>query len=100
MAKKQRSRRNRKTTGSSKNNNQGEVSKNNTIGNEQHQPLLVDHYTFFKRSLDDCSLELIQDAYRQQGDTFKDIDPQASREKMEDILLKTTDLDLPFLNPT
>jgi hypothetical protein len=96
------SRRNRKT-GSSSKNKKNEDNKNNT-GNEQHRPsldekhelILVGHYTSFKRSLDDCSLELIQDAYRQQGDMYKNFDLQASREKMEDFLLKTTYLDFPI----
>ena len=96
------SRRNRKT-GSSSKNKKIEDNKNNTR-NEQHRPsldekhelTLVGHYTSFKRSLDDCSLELIQDAYRQQGDMYKNFDLQASREKMEDFLLKTTYLDFPI----
>jgi hypothetical protein len=113
MTKKQRSSRrqtNRKTTrrtGSSRKNTnaEGEDNRNdNSTGHEQHHPLLVDHYTSFKRSLDDCSLELIEDAYRQhryrqQGDIFKKyFDPAqgASREKMEDFLLKTTLLDFPL----
>ena len=94
-----------KRTGSSKNNN--EDNEDNTTGNEQHRPsldekhelILVGHYTSFKRSLDDCSLELIQDAYRQQGSMFKRFDPQASREKMADFLLKTTYLDFPLAKP-
>mmetsp|Transcript_3598 Transcript_3598/g.5487 ORF Transcript_3598/g.5487 Transcript_3598/m.5487 type:complete len:411 (+) Transcript_3598:149-1381(+) len=82
-----RHRRIRTKTGSSKNNN--EDNEDNTI----------EHYTSFKNSLDECSLELIQDAYRQQGSMFKRFDPQASREKMADFLLKTTYLDFPLAKP-
>jgi len=85
-----RHRRIRTKTGSSKNNNED---------NEDNEDNTIEHYTSFKNSLDECSLELIQDAYRQQGNMFKRFDPQASREKMADFLLKTTYLNFPLAKP-